>query len=70
MAVLFALLQMLRASVRLRAALQLEIMALRHQLHALQRSRRPRLSITRADRALWAWLSRVWPVALYADSST
>jgi transposase InsO family protein len=42
-----------------RAALQLEILALRHQLGVLQRSvKRPRL--TAADRFLWAWLSRVW----------
>ena len=60
MAVLFALLQTLRASVRSRAALQLEILALRHQLHVLKRSRPRRLPITRADRVLWVWLSRVW----------
>jgi hypothetical protein len=44
---------------RSRAALQLEIIALRHQLGVLQRSvKRPKL--TRADRALWAWLCTVW----------
>jgi putative transposase len=42
-----------------RAALQIEILALRHQLGVLQRSaKRPRL--TAADRFLWAWLYRVW----------
>jgi putative transposase len=42
-----------------RAALQLEIIALRHQLGVLQRSvKRPKL--TPADRLLWAWLSTVW----------
>ena len=47
------------ASIRSRAALQLEILALRRQLSVLQRSvKRPKL--TRADRLLWAWLSRVW----------
>ena len=45
---------------RRRAAVQLEILALRHQLGVLQRSvKRPRLSA--ADRAIWAWLSRCWP---------
>jgi hypothetical protein len=46
-------------SFRSRAALQLEILALRHQLGVLQRSvKRPKL--TPADRFLWAWLSAVW----------
>jgi putative transposase len=39
--------------------LQLEILALRHQLGVLQRSvKRPKL--TPADRFLWAWLREVW----------
>jgi hypothetical protein len=47
------------ASFRSRAALQLEILALRHQLGVLQRSvKRPKL--TPADRWLWAWLCAVW----------
>jgi transposase InsO family protein len=47
------------ASFRSRAALQLEILALRHQLGVLQRSvKRPKL--TPADRFLWAWLCAVW----------
>jgi transposase InsO family protein len=49
----------LRASLRRRAALQIEILALRHQLGILQRSvKRPKLTAT--DRFLWAWLSSVW----------
>ena len=47
------------SSFRSRAALQLEILALRHQLGVLQRSvKRPKL--TAADRFLWAWLAAVW----------
>src|SRR5262249_31112736 len=46
--------------VRSRTALQLEVLALRHQLGVLQRSvKRPRL--TTADRLFWIWLSRIWP---------
>jgi putative transposase len=42
-----------------RAALQLEIIALRHQIGVLQRSvKRPKL--TPADRLVWAWLCTVW----------
>ena len=49
----------LSASFRTRAALQLEILALRHQVGVLQRSvKRPKL--TAADRCLWACLSSVW----------
>src|SRR4029450_9535287 len=41
------------------ATIALENLALRHQLAVLQRSgRRPRLS--RWDRILWIWLSRLW----------
>ena len=50
----------LRSLVRSRAALHLEILALRHQLQVLERSRRPRLRLTAADRLLWVWFSRIW----------
>jgi putative transposase len=49
--------------VRLRgqAAMQAEIIALRHQLTVLQRSQKSRRPVlTRIDRCLWVWLSRVW----------
>jgi hypothetical protein len=56
---LLALAAAFLAFFRQRAALQLEILALRHQLGALQRSvKRPKL--TAADRFLWAWLAAVW----------
>ena len=56
--VLTALLAFLSASFRTRAALQLEILALRHQIGVLQRSvKRPK---TAADRFFWAWISSVW----------
>ena len=58
--VLVSLLFSLRSAARSRAALHLEILALRHQLAVVNRSRRPRLRLTAADRVLWAWLSRSW----------
>jgi putative transposase len=58
--VVVSLLLTLRVSLRGRAALQLEILALRHQLHVMSRSRPQRLRLTQADRMLWVWLSSVW----------
>ena len=58
--VLMSVLAMLRGVVRSRAALHLEVLALRHQLQVLQRSQPRRLRLANADRWLWAWLSRVW----------
>ena len=47
------------ATFKSRGGLQLENLALRHQLGVLQRSvKRPRLAP--ADRLLWAWLCVVW----------
>ena len=45
---------------RSRAALQVENLALRHQIGVLQRSARKRLKLTLGDRLLWVWLSRLW----------
>jgi hypothetical protein len=59
-AVLISLLLTLRELVRSRAALHLEMLALRHQLQVLQRSRPQRVRLARADRWLWTWLSRTW----------
>ena len=58
--VLISVLAMLRGVVRSRALLHLEILALRHQLQVLQRSRPSPLRIAKMDRWLWAWLSRSW----------
>jgi len=43
-----------------RTALQLENLALRHQIGVLQRSSRKRPKLTLVDRLLWVWLSRIW----------
>jgi hypothetical protein len=58
---LATLLSTLYSILRSRTALELENLALRHQIGVLQCSatnRRPKL--TALDRVLWAWLSRVW----------
>jgi len=60
MSVLLSLLQTLRTWARSRAALQLEVLALRHQLEVLERSRPRRLRLAKADRWLWGLLSRIW----------
>ena len=46
--------------LKTRAALQLENVALRHQIGVLQRSAKKRPRLHAADRLLWVWLSRVW----------
>jgi hypothetical protein len=58
--VLISVLATLRGLVRSRAALHLEVLALHHQLLVLQRSRPRRLRLVKAERWLWAWLSRSW----------
>ena len=60
MPIVVSVLLSLRSLVRSRAALHLEILALRHQLQVLERSRRPRLRLTAADRLLWVCFSRIW----------
>src|SRR5215469_11610878 len=58
--ILQTMLTVLRSSVRSRAALELENVALRHQICVLQRSAKKRLRLTPADRLFWVVLSRIW----------
>jgi transposase InsO family protein len=58
--VVISLLHSLSFLIRSRASLHLEIVALRHQLAVLNRTRHQRLRLTSADRKLWAWLSQRW----------
>ena len=60
MLVLATLLATLSSIVRSRAALELENLALRHQIGVLQRSARKRPKLTPVDRLLWTWLSHIW----------
>jgi putative transposase len=48
------------SAVKTRAALQLENIALRHQIGVLHRSAKKRPQLHAPDRLLWVWLSRVW----------
>src|SRR5439155_21594748 len=57
--VLFSFLCSFRMYFRSSAEVQLEILALRHQIAVLQR-KTPKPKLTSADRRLWVWLSRSW----------
>src|SRR5579862_1362326 len=60
-AIIFSLLCSIRQGFRNRAALQAEILALRHRLLVLQRGNRDRrLRLSIADRVFWVWLSQLW----------
>jgi len=60
LSILISLVRTARLSMRSRAALQLEILALRHQLHILNRSRPRGVRLTPFDRLFWIGMSRVW----------
>src|SRR5258708_10471949 len=49
---------------RSRAVVELENLALRHQLHVLRRKRPGRLRLFTFDRLLWVLLYRLWPRCL------
>ena len=58
---LTSLFSALRSAFRTRAALQLEVLALRHQINVLRRSHQGRVRLRRTDRLFWTWLLRLWP---------
>ena len=60
-AVLISLLAGLTLTLRTRASLQFEILALRHQLAVLQRNKRRRVRLRLWDRLLWVAVVRLWP---------
>src|SRR5260370_12614496 len=63
--ILSALVSLLSFRFRGRASLELELIALRHQVTVLRRQRPGRPKLFRADRLLWVWLYRIWPQALH-----
>jgi hypothetical protein len=55
------MLNSLLIGLRGQAAMQAEIIALRHQLTVFQRTQKPkRIMLKGIDRCLWVWLSRLW----------
>jgi len=58
---IFMMLGSFLRSFRTHAAIQAELIALRHQLVVLQRTQKKnRLILHRGDRCLWVWLSQLW----------
>jgi hypothetical protein len=64
--ILSALVSLLSYRVRCRASLELELIALRHQVSVLRRQRPGQLRLCSTDRLLWVWLYRIWPQVLNA----
>jgi len=64
LALLSELFSWLAHRCRGRAAVELEVIALRHQLVVLRRQRPVRPRLFSIDRLLWLWLYRVWPRCL------
>jgi hypothetical protein len=64
--ILSALVFLLSFRVRSRISLELELVALRHQVAVLRRQRKGRLRLFFTDRLLWVWLYRAWPQVLNA----
>jgi putative transposase len=67
LALLVSVFAALCSSFRTRATLQLEVLALRHQINVLRRSQRGRVRLTSADRLFWTWLMHLgsgWRSAL------
>jgi putative transposase len=56
--ILFTLVSLLSFRVRSRASLELELIALRHQVIFLRRQRPRRLRLFFTDRLFWVWLYR------------
>ena len=63
---LSALGSLLPFRMRSRAALELELVALRHQVTVLRRQCPGQPRLFAADRLLWVWLYRIWPKVLDA----
>jgi putative transposase len=64
LALMSAVFSLLGCRLRSRMDLELEVVALRHQLMVLRRQRPGRPRLTLIDRLLWVWLYRLWPRCL------
>jgi putative transposase len=64
--ILSTLVSLLSFRVRSRASLELELVALRHQVTVMRRQHPGRLRLFSTDRLFWVWLYRIWPQVLNA----
>jgi hypothetical protein len=62
--ILSTVVSILAFRLRSRASLELELVALRHQVTVLRRQRPGQLRLFSTDRLLWMWLYWVWPQVL------
>jgi hypothetical protein len=60
-AILSAVVSIFAFRFRGRASLEIELIALRHQVTVLRRQRPGRPQFSSLDRLLWVWLYRIWP---------
>src|SRR5467141_4243651 len=65
-AILSAVVSIFAFRFRSRAALELKLIALQHQLAVLRRQRPGRPQFSSLDRLLWVWLYRIWPQVIDA----
>jgi len=65
-AILFAVVSIFVFRFRRRAALELKLVALQHQLSVLRRQRPGRPQLSSLDRVLWVFLYRIWPKVIDA----
>src|SRR5712691_2169467 len=64
--ILSAIVSIFEFRVRSRASLELELIALRHQVTVLRRQRPGRPQLSSLDRLLWVLLYRIWPQVIDA----
>jgi putative transposase len=61
--ILSAVVSLFAFRFRSRASLEIELIAVRHQLAVLRRQRPGRPQHSSLDRLLWVWLYRIWSYA-------
>ena len=64
--ILFAIISIFAFRLRSRAALELKLVAIEHQLAVLRRQRPGRPQLSSLDRLLWVLLYRIWPKVIDA----
>src|SRR5262245_14115781 len=64
--ILSAVVSLFAFRLRSRTSLEIELIAVRHQLAVLRRQRPGRPQLSSLDRLLWVWLYRIWPQVIDA----